>query len=223
MNIYNKQLSKSYSDLRQNFTSPDSQTLGEFYKIGIKDKKVLDFGCGDGRYSIKFVEDGAEEVVGVDTSSAMIELAEKRHKEEKLPIKFIEIGDKIPFGDDYFDAIFSNFVIHYILDIFSTFKELNRVLKPNGHFVAILNAFKIKDGANIDKNTPVKITLGEGENSLELNILPKTEEEIIDNLKRAGFTYVTYDHVTNQDAKINPNYVNKDKITMDTILFNAVK
>lgn len=222
MNIYDDKLSEAYSGLRENFMSPDNQTLGEFYKAGIKDKKILDFGCGDGRYAIQFAKDGAAEVVGVDVSSAMIELAQKRSKDEKLNIRFLDIKESIPVGDDYFDAVFSNFVVHYIADTLSVFKEIQRVMKPGGNFVAILNVFQIKD-ESIGKGASVPIILGTGDQTLSLNILLKTEPEIIGHLKQAGFSDAQYVHVTNQDARINPSWPGKDKIVMDTLLFNAVK
>jgi cyclopropane fatty-acyl-phospholipid synthase-like methyltransferase len=38
-------------------------------------KRVLDVGCGPGRYAIEFARRGAREVVGVDFAPAMLELA----------------------------------------------------------------------------------------------------------------------------------------------------
>ena len=40
-------------------------------------KKILDVGCGSGRFCIAFAQRGAEEVIGVDFAQAMIEIADK--------------------------------------------------------------------------------------------------------------------------------------------------
>lgn len=41
-------------------------------------KRVLDIGCGSGRYAVRFAQEGAAEVVGIDLSRRMLELAEAR-------------------------------------------------------------------------------------------------------------------------------------------------
>lgn len=41
----------------------------------VRDKTILDVGCGSGRYCIAYAERGAARVVGVDFATAMIELA----------------------------------------------------------------------------------------------------------------------------------------------------
>jgi cyclopropane fatty-acyl-phospholipid synthase-like methyltransferase len=43
----------------------------------IEGKRVLDVGCGSGRYCIAFAQRGAVRVVGVDYAPAMLELAEQ--------------------------------------------------------------------------------------------------------------------------------------------------
>ncbi len=40
-------------------------------------KKILDVGCGSGRFCIAFAQNGAEKVVGVDFAGAMIEIADE--------------------------------------------------------------------------------------------------------------------------------------------------
>jgi SAM-dependent methyltransferase len=41
-------------------------------------KRVLDIGCGSGRYAVRFAQEGAEEVLGIDLSGRMLELAGAR-------------------------------------------------------------------------------------------------------------------------------------------------
>lgn len=44
----------------------------------LRGKRVLDIGCGSGRYTVRFAVDGAAEVVGVDVSEKMLDLARAR-------------------------------------------------------------------------------------------------------------------------------------------------
>lgn len=102
--------------------------------------RVLDFGCGTGRLSSWLGDFKIGEVVGIDLSPEMIDSAKKRYPASEN-IKFlIYNGSKIPFPDNYFDKIFSTWVLQHIVDE-GQFKEiirgLNRVLKKDGQIIFI--------------------------------------------------------------------------------------
>lgn len=44
----------------------------------LKDKRILDLGCGFGEHCIMFIEKGAASVVGIDISEKMLEVAKTR-------------------------------------------------------------------------------------------------------------------------------------------------
>ena len=46
----------------------------------IKGARVLDIGCGTGRYSMEFAKRGASNVVGIDFAPAMVEFSNKKQK-----------------------------------------------------------------------------------------------------------------------------------------------
>jgi 2-polyprenyl-3-methyl-5-hydroxy-6-metoxy-1,4-benzoquinol methylase len=50
----------------------------------VKDKSILDVGCGSGYYSLALAKSGAKKVIGIDYSRKMIQLANERLKEENL-------------------------------------------------------------------------------------------------------------------------------------------
>lgn len=94
----------------------------------IKNKKVLDLGCGSGRYSYALKKLGAKEVTGVDIDT---DFAKNAGIEG---INFIEGSvDKIPFEDNSFDFVFCNGVLHHTNHIKEGIKEISRVLKKNGY------------------------------------------------------------------------------------------
>ncbi len=104
-----------------------------------KNKKVLDYGCGNGIHSIFPAKMGAEKVIGIDLSEKSLEIAKERAKRERLEdkIEFLKMDcEKMEFPDNYFDIIFDGGSFSS-LDLNRAFPELARVLKPEGILIGI--------------------------------------------------------------------------------------
>ncbi len=123
-----------YNLIAENFSStrysiwPELNILGGYIKGG---DKILDLGCGNGRFLELFKEIKVD-YMGVDNSEKLIEITNK-----KYPGKKFQVADalNLPFPDNYFDKIFSIAVLHHIPsgDFRNQFiKEAKRVLKPGG-------------------------------------------------------------------------------------------
>jgi len=127
---YNK-IAKRYSkQIYENFWNNVLEypiTVAEIKKLNVKNKKVLDVGCGSGRYTKVLVKSNAK-VWGIDISKRMVEIAKRDVKEAQISIGNIY---KTKFKDNFFDVIFSGLAIEY-LDREKFFKEANRILKKNG-------------------------------------------------------------------------------------------
>lgn len=177
--MYSQKLAKEYSNKRQSFTATDKEVFSNISKNGgVKDKNILDFGCGDGVYSIKFIEMGARSVVGTDTSPEMINLA----KDQKFKgIKFIKTtGNSLPFKDNQFDIVFSNFVFHHIKNLESSLKEILRVLKKKGILIATLSAYDFDSTKLNIKNTKISVQLGSAKDFVIVENLVKHHSNIKD-------------------------------------------
>jgi ubiquinone/menaquinone biosynthesis C-methylase UbiE len=204
MNGYNKKLVDHYSKYRDNYRSTDKTVFALAKKLGIKNKSILDFGCGQGIDAKKFVILGARQVVGVDPSKAMIDLARKENHHSR--IKFIKTSNEaIPVKNQDFDLVFANFVIHYITDTSRQFKELGRVLKPGGYFLAVFNCLT-NNPKLVNKKVPM--ILGKGEQASHITIYSKSFGEIRSNLENNGFKILKFSAVPNPDATIDPSYNN---------------
>jgi ubiquinone/menaquinone biosynthesis C-methylase UbiE len=104
-----------------------------------QDKKVLDYGCGNGIHSVSLAKMGAEKVIGIDLSEKSLAIARERVKRERLEgkIEFISMDcEKMEFPDNYFDIIFDGGTFSS-LDLNKAYPELVRVLKPDGYLIGI--------------------------------------------------------------------------------------
>lgn len=91
----------------------------------------LDIGCGTGNYTITLQNKGLN-MWGIDPSSKMLETAMAKSNRCKWTLGSAE---KIPAGDNYFEAITGVLTLHHWKDFTAAFKELYRVLKPGGKMV----------------------------------------------------------------------------------------
>ncbi|WLR42560.1 class I SAM-dependent methyltransferase [Bacillus carboniphilus] len=101
----------------------------------IKNKRVLDAGCGEGYLSRILSKSGAK-VTAVDYSPTMIDLAKKRRPEDE-PIHYQQGNcEELSFLEDAsFDLIISNMVIHDLAHFEKAFQEMHRLLVDGGNFI----------------------------------------------------------------------------------------
>ncbi|MEO8093860.1 MAG: bifunctional demethylmenaquinone methyltransferase/2-methoxy-6-polyprenyl-1,4-benzoquinol methylase UbiE [Pseudolysinimonas sp.] len=97
----------------------------------LRGERILDVAAGTGTSSAALARTGAT-VVALDFSAGMI--AEGRRRQRKL--EFVE-GDaeKLPFGDDEFDAVTISFGLRNVEHPKTALAEMYRVLKPGGRLV----------------------------------------------------------------------------------------
>jgi len=104
----------------------DSQFSKEF----LKDKVILDAGCGMGRYTRIAGEMGSE-IIGVDLSLSVLKAHQVTHDN---PFAHIVQGDilNLPFREKQFDVVYSLGVLHHTPDAKRSFLNLTRYLKEGG-------------------------------------------------------------------------------------------
>ncbi|XP_030622652.1 phosphoethanolamine methyltransferase [Chanos chanos] len=97
-------------------------------------QKVLDVGCGIGGGDFYMAKNFGVEVLGMDLSSNMVEIAMERAVQEKLPLVQFEVSDatKRVFPEANFDVVYSRDTILHISDKLALFKRFHSWLKPGG-------------------------------------------------------------------------------------------
>jgi 2-polyprenyl-3-methyl-5-hydroxy-6-metoxy-1,4-benzoquinol methylase len=95
-------------------------------------ERVLDVGCGEGRFAGELARAGAE-VVGIDIAERALSRA--RRLEPELDLRLIEEGVPWPLQDASFDLVWAGEVIEHVADTAPWLSELRRVLRPGGRLL----------------------------------------------------------------------------------------
>jgi len=123
---------KFYSITKSSFAYRD-QLLFD----GIKGAVALDYCCGNGEIAIAMAKQGAARVIGIDISAVAVENATKLAKISGVgdicEFKVMD-AEKTEFKNNTFDVIHEYGALHH-LDLSSAYKELARILKPDGKII----------------------------------------------------------------------------------------
>jgi len=123
-----------YNLISEEFSLTRGFLWGELNKFQdlVKDgEKILDLGCGNGRF-LEFFRNKNIEYIGVDSSEKLIEIAKKKYPDFQF---LVADALSLPFLENSFDKIFSISVFHHIPSKelrLQFLKEIKRTLKPRG-------------------------------------------------------------------------------------------
>jgi 2-polyprenyl-6-hydroxyphenyl methylase/3-demethylubiquinone-9 3-methyltransferase len=110
-------------------------------QAALKDKKILDVGCGGGILAEALAQEGAE-VTGIDLAEASLKVAKLHLLESKLKVDYqcISAEDFADLHPHSMDIITCMEMIEHVPDYDSILKSCAKILKPGGHlFLSTIN------------------------------------------------------------------------------------
>lgn len=153
----------------------DRLLLKEFASVNKNKGLCADFGCGPGQTTKFLFDHGLNDIVGVDLSSGMVDVARSFFPK----IRF-ETGDilKLAYPSNHFGSALAFYsIVHFTYaQVRIAFIEVNRVLKKEGQFL-----FSFHVGNKIEHFEKA------GDIDVDIDLFFFSTEQIIELLHEAGF------------------------------------
>lgn len=97
---------------------------------------VADLGCGPGAHSLELARLGYD-VVGVDSSPRMVEVARSRAERDATQAAFevCDVSGRLPFADASLGGALAILVVQHLSQPTAFVSEVRRCLRPGGHLL----------------------------------------------------------------------------------------
>ncbi len=119
--------------LPEDLDPPDLNLRLAHLRAGVRaGDRVLDLGCGDGRFTQEIARMGAKPI-GVEVAQAAIDRARAGHPD--LDFRLAPIDGPLPLDDVSFDVVWTSEVIEHVADTARWLSEVRRVLVPRGRLL----------------------------------------------------------------------------------------
>ena len=111
--------------------------------------EILDLGCGNGYLARKFAKKGAR-ITAVDSSPRMIRNAKAHDPKNVLQIRYLQSDASrlVGISNASFDLVFANMSLMDMANAKEVIREVSRVLKQGGRFVASICHPCFDNGSN---------------------------------------------------------------------------
>ncbi len=183
----------------------------------LNNKKTVDLGCGDARWSKHLKSLGAKDVLAIDISSDMIDKAKNKSNEIHLIQADIQ---NLPIKDDSVDLALSTFSIMYFQNLPAVIDEISRILKKDGRAYIATNIINIQDQSLFKKlkGKSIPVDLGIKE-KIRLENLVQSPEEYKQAFQNANLDIEIEEHFDPIGVSIPDDYEHKKDLNLEKVLW----
>jgi ubiquinone/menaquinone biosynthesis C-methylase UbiE len=144
--------------------------------------RLLDIGCGTGRFAVLAAERLGARVWGIDASAGMLDQARARPGARAVGWRQAR-AEQLPFKDAWFDAAHAHLVLHLVDDRAAALAEMARVVGRGGRVVVVTFELDHFDGFFLNPYFPSIPAIDRAR-------FPDPER-LLDELAEAGFADVS--------------------------------
>jgi 2-polyprenyl-3-methyl-5-hydroxy-6-metoxy-1,4-benzoquinol methylase len=129
-------MAKSWDKPGAGLGASDKRLVEKTRKFSNADSIILDYGCASGTICLELAKD-VKQAYGVDISSKMIEIAQRRAEENKAANTTFIHGSIFNEGlkKESFDVITAFNILHLVEDTPQVMQRIYTLLKPGGTFI----------------------------------------------------------------------------------------
>jgi ubiquinone/menaquinone biosynthesis C-methylase UbiE len=173
------------ADYASSFEKYRSQTTGATtvlirsilgYVSSSPQTRIIDIGCGTGRYALRLASATGAQIFASDLSWAMVEKGRQKKNASEL---HWSLGDacELPFAGERFDLALLFQVLHMLRDKKKALEEAYRILRPGGHCLILTHSRSQLDRLTLFRFFPEARKLNK-RRMLSLTKLKKLVQEI---------------------------------------------
>jgi SAM-dependent methyltransferase len=176
-------------------TTAESDEIPGLLNVGCE-SRVLEIGCGSGRYALRVAERTGCQITGIDINANGIEtaneLARTQGRESRVRFFTHDLANPLPFEASSFDAAFANDVLCHIAGRSQLLQEIHRVLKKSGRL--LFSDALVIGGLISFQEIATRSSIG-----YYMFSPPETNEELV---REAGFRVIAVSDTTGNAADI---------------------
>jgi ubiquinone/menaquinone biosynthesis C-methylase UbiE len=118
------------------------ETIRRIRALISQDQRVLEIGCGTGIVTLA-VAPHVEEIVGVDISPKMMEIAQAKAQRMSIENARFTVCDgyTLPYEDEYFDRVLLCNILHVVSEPSTLLKEACRLCKSDGYVITATDCY----------------------------------------------------------------------------------